>query len=77
MSGAVRTPSRIDRELANLPILAPSTDFVSEKLIAFEAGYRGQPTERTSLSVSIFVNSGRNATTCPRRPNSGSRIMRT
>ena len=35
---------------------APGDTFVSEKLIAFEAGYRGQPTSRTSLSVSIFYN---------------------
>ncbi|WP_206185392.1 TonB-dependent siderophore receptor [Sphingosinicella sp. CPCC 101087] len=56
ISRAVRTPSRIDRQLANLPFLAPAPDFVSEKLVAFEAGYRGQPTERTSLSVSVFFN---------------------
>ena len=56
VSRAVRTPSRIDRQLSFLPILAPADDFVSEKLIAFEAGYRGQPTDRTSLSVSVFYN---------------------
>jgi iron complex outermembrane receptor protein len=55
VSRAVRTPSRIDRELEFPPLLLGS-DFTSEKLIAFEAGYRGQPTERTSLSVSAFVN---------------------
>ena len=43
-SRAVRTPSRIDRELDGPPFLAAATDFRSEKLIAFEAGYRGQPT---------------------------------
>lgn len=56
VSRAVRTPSRIDRQLEFLPLLAPGSDFVSEKLIAFEAGYRGQPTQRTTLSVSIFYN---------------------
>jgi iron complex outermembrane recepter protein len=56
VSRAVRTPSRIDRQLAALPLLAPANDFVSEKLIAFEAGYRGQPTRRTTLSVSVFYN---------------------
>lgn len=55
-SRAVRTPSRIDRQLANLPLLAPATDFDSEKLIALEAGYRGQPADHTTLSVSIFLN---------------------
>ena len=56
VSRAVRTPSRIDRQLSALPLLAPADEFVSEKLIAFEAGYRGQPTQRTSLSLSLFYN---------------------
>jgi iron complex outermembrane recepter protein len=55
-SRAVRTPSRIDRELEFLPLLAQATGFQSEKLIAFEAGYRGQPSEETTLSVSFFFN---------------------
>lgn len=55
-SRAVRTPSRVDRQLEFLPLLAPATQFQSEKLIAFEAGYRGQPTDRTTLSVSLFFN---------------------
>jgi len=55
-SRAVRTPSRVDRQLEFLPLLAPATQFQSEKLIAFEAGYRGQPSERTTLSVSLFFN---------------------
>lgn len=56
VSRAVRTPSRIDRQLTALPLLAPADDFVSEKLIAFETGYRGQPADWTSLSVSVFFN---------------------
>ncbi len=56
VSRAVRTPSRIDRQLEFLPLLAPGDSFVSEKLIALEAGYRGQPTERTTLSVNVFFN---------------------
>lgn len=56
VSRAVRTPSRIDRQLTALPFLAASTGFDSEKLIAFEAGYRGQPFDHTSLSVSAFFN---------------------
>ena len=55
-SRAVRTPSRIDRQLTSLPLLAPATGFRSEKLVAFEAGYRGQPLPHTSLSVSTFFN---------------------
>ncbi len=56
VSRAVRTPSRIDRQLVFLPLLAEATNFESEKLIAFEAGYRGQPGASTTLSVSLFYN---------------------
>jgi iron complex outermembrane receptor protein len=56
VSRAVRTPSRIDRQLQALPVLAPAMNFESEKLVAIEAGYRGQPTDRTNLSVSLFYN---------------------
>lgn len=55
-SRAVRTPSRIDRQLVFLPLLAQAVDFKSEKLIALEAGYRGQIGDSTSLSVSLFYN---------------------
>lgn len=56
VSRAVRTPSRIDRELEAPGVLLPSPGFRSEKLTAYEIGYRGQPTPRTSLSVSAFYN---------------------
>jgi iron complex outermembrane recepter protein len=56
VSRAVRTPSRIDRQLEAPGILAPASDFTSEKLVALEAGYRGQPSRSTALSVSGFVN---------------------
>jgi iron complex outermembrane recepter protein len=56
VSRAVRTPSRIDRQLEAPPFLAAAPDFDSEKLIAVEAGYRGQPSDTTSLSVNAFVN---------------------
>ena len=56
ISRAVRTPSRIDRQLVNLPLLATSPAFETEKLTAFELGYRGQPSSRLSLSVNGFIN---------------------
>ncbi|MBV8685208.1 MAG: TonB-dependent receptor [Alphaproteobacteria bacterium] len=56
VSRAVRTPSRIDRQLVFLPLLAQATGFRSEKLVAFEAGYRGQPGPRTAVSVNLFYN---------------------
>ncbi len=56
VSRAIRTPSRIDRELEDPGFLAPSPTFQSEKLTAYELGYRGQPTDRTSLSISAYYN---------------------
>jgi iron complex outermembrane receptor protein len=56
VSRAVRTPSRIDRQLVFLPLLAQADNFETEKLIAFEAGYRGRPGPSTALSVSLFYN---------------------
>jgi iron complex outermembrane receptor protein len=55
VSRAVRTPSRIDRQLVFLPFLEGGT-FKSEELVAIEAGYRGQPAAGTTLSVSFFYN---------------------
>jgi iron complex outermembrane receptor protein len=55
VSRAVRTPSRIDRDLQEPGILLAGT-FNSEQLTAFEVGYRGQPSAKTSLSVSLFYN---------------------
>jgi iron complex outermembrane receptor protein len=56
VSRAVRTPSRIDRQLVFLPLLAQADNFESEKLVAFEAGYRGRPGASTALNVSLFYN---------------------
>src|SRR5882724_3374448 len=61
ISRAVRTPSRIDTEFF-VPGSAPHTflnggpDFQSEKLTAYEIGYRVEPSAQTSLSVSTFYN---------------------
>ncbi len=65
ISRAVRTPSRIDRDLeeptllpAPLPasILSGSSDFTSETLIAYELGYRAQLGTKLSMSLSTFYN---------------------
>jgi iron complex outermembrane recepter protein len=50
ISRAVRTPSRLDRDLAFLPGLG----FNSEEVRAYELGYRGQAGERLAVSVSAF-----------------------
>src|SRR5262249_16615468 len=56
VSRAVRTPSRFDRDLINPGVLAGGPDFDSEDLVAYEVGYRTQPTISSSLSISVFYN---------------------
>ncbi len=61
VSRAVRTPSRIDRDLSQaappyLGLLLGSPDFRSEKVIAYEIGYRAQNTPAVSTSLSTFYN---------------------
>jgi iron complex outermembrane receptor protein len=56
VSRAVRTPSKVDRELQEPGLLIPAPRFHSEKLTAYEAGYRGQPLADLSLSVSLYYN---------------------
>jgi iron complex outermembrane receptor protein len=45
VSRAVRTPSRIDRDL-RIPGVILDGDLQSEELVAYELGYRSQPTDR-------------------------------
>ncbi|CAA9890862.1 TonB-dependent receptor, plug [Candidatus Methylobacter favarea] len=62
ISHAVRTPSRLDSDFfipGNPPFilaLAGGLDFQSEKLTAFELGYRMQPTPKSAFSISAFYN---------------------
>lgn len=56
ISRAVRTPSRVDHDFYVSPILEGGPDFVSEELIAYELGYRIQPTEKISVSVATYYN---------------------
>ena len=61
VSRVVRTPSRLDRDFfipANPPFppLNGGPDFKSEKLIAFEVGYRQNPAPYASFSISTFYN---------------------
>lgn len=55
-SRAVRTPNRIERELEAPPFLVASPDFGSETLLAYEAGYRGELSERASLSLTAYYD---------------------
>lgn len=59
-SRAVRTPARIDRDFylsvpPSLPFIT-GNGFTSEELIAWEAGWRLQPSARSSLALSGFYH---------------------
>jgi len=56
VSRAVRTPNRTEREQEGGKVLAPSPDFSSETLWAYELGYRAQPLPRASVSIQAFYN---------------------
>jgi iron complex outermembrane receptor protein len=62
VSRAVRTPSRIDRDLSEpaptqpIVVLAGSPTFTSESVIARELGYRAEFGSKLALSVSAFYN---------------------
>lgn len=64
VSRAVRAPSRIDSDLfyptfevpPGTPHVAGGPDFVSEKVIAYELGYRFTPVGNFSVSVASFYN---------------------
>ena len=56
ISRAVRPPSRVERDLTAPGIVNPSPAFESEKLVAYEAGWRTQWSRVASLSASIFYD---------------------
>jgi iron complex outermembrane receptor protein len=56
VSRAARTPSRFDRDLFVAGAFAGGPDFTSEYLTAYEIGYRAQPSNAISFSVSAFYN---------------------
>jgi len=64
ISRAVRSPSRIDRDyFSPAPPVPPGTfnlaggpDFESEKVIAYELGYRVRPAKNLMLSLASFYN---------------------
>jgi iron complex outermembrane receptor protein len=64
VSRAVRTPSRLDADYyaprapqpATVPSIKGGPNFVSEKVIAYELGYRIQPDTKSSISLATFYN---------------------
>jgi iron complex outermembrane receptor protein len=66
VSRAVRTPSRLERDLrldfSTDPVVARLSGddgFGSESVLAYEAGYRGQAGSRVGLDVAVFYNDHR------------------
>jgi iron complex outermembrane receptor protein len=55
ISRAIRSPTRIDRDLATGE-LRGNPDFHNESVIAYELGYRCQPTPRISLSIATHYD---------------------
>ena len=55
VSRAIRNPSRIERDFFIAGLVAPGF-MGSEELLAYEVGYRGRPSARTSLSLNVFYN---------------------
>jgi iron complex outermembrane receptor protein len=61
VSRAVRTPSRTDEDFflsltPTFPVFAGGPNFVSEKVWAYELGWRLQPTHAISFSLATFYN---------------------
>ena len=64
ISRAVRTPTPIEEDLTSTLVtgaglraaFVPNNDFKSEKLIAYELGYRNQLTDSLSADISAFYN---------------------
>ncbi|MES1241292.1 MAG: TonB-dependent receptor [Acidobacteriota bacterium] len=61
VSRAVRTPTRIDEDVVffapnGAPVVEGSRDFESEELLAYELGYRIQPTPELLLDATAFYN---------------------
>ncbi|MBA4167501.1 MAG: TonB-dependent receptor, partial [Chitinophagaceae bacterium] len=64
VSRAVRTPSRVDVDYFSpsapqpptTPSVAGGSNFISEKVLAYELGYRVQPNGKSTFSLSTFYN---------------------
>lgn len=77
VSRAVRTPSRLDVDYflpmtpqpPNLPSVAGGPNFVSEKLLAYELGYRLHTSYRLSISTATFYQVYRDVYSVEALPN--------
>ena len=75
ISRAVRTPTRIDQDVAipnpavATPFVLGTDDFASEELIAYELGYRIKPVEQLSFDLAVFYNDYDNLRSQEMQPN--------
>ncbi|MGE4063761.1 MAG: TonB-dependent receptor plug domain-containing protein [Rhodospirillaceae bacterium] len=67
---SVRTPSRFDRDIRNLPLVAGGPEFQSETVWTYEAGYRTEPLDFLNISATIFYNDYGRLRTAERTPAS-------
>lgn len=75
ISRAVRTPTRIDQDVAlpnpafQTPFILGTDDFSSEELIAYELGYRIKPLEQLSFDLALYYNDYSNLRSQETQPN--------
>jgi iron complex outermembrane receptor protein len=78
-SRAVRAPSRIDKEFffpGNPPyLITGGPDFVSEISNVFEVGYRAQPTNAASFSVTVFHHRHENLRSGEQQPDGSFQVQ--
>lgn len=55
-SRAVRSPSRLESDISAPPFVTGNPNFDSEKLIAYEAGYRSRVAAQTWIDTVVFYN---------------------
>lgn len=56
VSRAVRSPSRLESDISAPPVVTGNPNFDSEKLIAYEAGYRSRVATQTWIDTAVFYN---------------------
>ncbi|HEY0524491.1 MAG TPA: TonB-dependent receptor [Stellaceae bacterium] len=71
VSRAVRTPTPIDRNLVAPGLFIGGPDFQSEKVIAYEVGYRGRPATDLTFSLSLYYNRYEDIRTTEFSPSGG------
>lgn len=56
VSRAVRSPSRLESDISAPPLVTGNPMFDSEKLVAYEAGYRSRVAAQTWIDTTVFYN---------------------